>query len=402
VRVLLVAMPGSVHTARWIDQIAGEGWDLHLSPSIWQAPHPGLKGITVHTTVVGRRGADSPASLKVRGLWPFRRGSEAVYWLANRSTAQRWLRPATRLADLIRRIRPDVVHSLEFQGAGYLVLEAAEQLGGRMPPWVATNWGSDVYLFARLSAHRERVRSVLSRCDFYSCETERDVKLARGLGFRGEVWPVVPNSGGLDLARCEGLRQGAASTRRLVLLKGYQHFAGRALVGLRALARCADALSGYRVAVYSATPEVALASELFSSETGIPTDIVGACSHDAMLSLFGRARIYLGLSIADAIPTSLLEAMAMGAFPIQSATSGADEWIVDGESGLVVPPEDPEVVESAVRIALGDDALVDRAGAINIETARHRLDVGSIREKVVASYRRAAEGRAARLRGSSC
>lgn len=390
-RILFVAMPGSVHTGRWIGQIVGEGWDLHLFPSIWQAPHPSLRDTTLHTAVVGRRGAESSPSLRVRGLWPFRRGAETVYWLANRSTAQRWLQPGRRLARLIHRLEPDVVHSLEFQGAGYLVLAARKHLGGRMPPWVATNWGSDVSLFGRLPAHRDRVRAVLNLCDFYSCETERDVGLARDLGLRAEVWPVVPNSGGFDLGRCVPFRSGAASTRRLVVLKGYQHFAGRALVGLRALSRCSDALRGFSVAIYSAAPEVALSAEIFAQETGIPVEIVPPCSHDDLLRLLGRARVYLGLSIADAIPTSLLEAMVMGAFPIQSGTSAACEWITDGESGLIVPPEDPDIVEAALRRALKDDALVDRAGSINAETALRRLDGASIRAQVVASYRRVVE-----------
>jgi hypothetical protein len=385
-RILIVAMPGSLHTARWIERIAGEGWDLHLFPSLWQAPHPTLRETTVHTVIVGRSLPGSPPSTRSRGLWPFNTGAETLYWLANRTTAQAWLRPADRLARLIRRIEPDVVHSLEFQGAGYLTLAAKERLGDRMPPWVATNWGSDVYLFGRLAAHQGRVRAVLEACDYYSCETERDVRLARDLGLRGEVWPVVPNSGGLDLARCALLRSDPPSARRLVLLKGYQHFAGRALVGLRALARCASALDGYRVAVYSAAPEVAIAAELFSMETGIPVEIVPPSSHEEMLRLFGQARVYIGLSISDAIPTSLLEAMVMGAFPIQSDTSGADEWIVPGESGLLVPPEDPAMVETAVRRAISDDSLVESAARLNAETARRRLDHETIRSQVVDSY----------------
>ena len=32
----------------------------------------------------------------------------------------------------------------------------------------------------------------------------------------------------------------------------------------------------------------------------------------------------------------------MGSFPIQSDTACADEWIEDGVSGLIVPPEDPD------------------------------------------------------------
>ena len=256
---------------------------------------------------------------------------------------------------------------MEFQEAGYLTLEAKRKFKGKFPKWIATNWGSDIYLFGRLAEHRERVRAVVENCDYYSCECERDVVLAREYGLRGEALPVIPNTGGFDLTECELLRKpGNTSERKLILLKGYQGWAGRALSGLRALARCADILKarGYSIAVYSSSPDVNLAVELFALETGVPVEIIPPCSHIEMLKKYGQARVYIGLSISDAISTSLLEAMVMGAFPIQSCTACADEWIVDGQSGLIVPPEDVDVIEKALRLALTDDALVDRADSI--------------------------------------
>ena len=76
----------------------------------------------------------------------------------------------------------------------------------------------------------------------------------------------------------------------------------------------------------------------------------------------------------------------MGAFPIQSCTACADEWIVDREMGLIVPPEDPEPVAAAIRRALSDDVLVDRASELNAELAQERLDQRVIRPKVIAMY----------------
>jgi len=82
----------------------------------------------------------------------------------------------------------------------------------------------------------------------------------------------------------------------------------------------------------------------------------------------------------------LLESIAMGAFPIQSNTSCADEWIVDGKSGFIVPPEDPEIIASALRKAISDNNLIDNAASINEETAKKYLDYGVIREKVIKFY----------------
>jgi glycosyltransferase involved in cell wall biosynthesis len=238
----------------------------------------------------------------------------------------------------------------------------------------------------------EKIKAVLSSCDYYSCESQRDVRLAKDMGLRGEVLAVLPNTGGFDLNRVLRFRQpGPTSSRRLILIKGYQGWAGRALVALRAIELCSDDLQGYRVAIYLAGADVKIAAELVSQSSGIPIDIIPPCSHDEMLRLFGRARVYIGLSISDAISTSLLEAIIMGAFPIQSDTSSANEWIEDEKTGCIVPPEDPGVVAAAIRRAVSDDSLVDYAAERNHRLTKERLDQSIIKPQVIAMYEKIAE-----------
>jgi glycosyltransferase involved in cell wall biosynthesis len=296
-----------------------------------------------------------------------------------------------RLARLIRRLRPDLVHSQEIQHGGYLALEAKKHLGGWFPTWIVTNWGSDIFFFGRMPEHASRIRAVLEACDYYSCECHRDVDLGRAFGFKGQVLPVLPNTGGFDLERVRQFRQpGATSTRRLILLKGYQGWVYRALVGLAALELCADVLNGFRVGIYLASPEVRQAAEKLSHSTGVPIDIFPFSPHEEILRLHGRARISIGLSIADAISTSFLEALVMGSFPIQSCTACASEWVRNGETGLIVPPEDPEEIAAAIRRAVTDDALVDRAAEQNARVVEERLDHRIIRQKIVQMYERLA------------
>jgi glycosyltransferase involved in cell wall biosynthesis len=232
------------------------------------------------------------------------------------------------------------------------------------------------------------VRAVLGACDFYSCECERDVQLAREFGFAGSVLPVVPNSGGYDLERAVELRSpGKTSTRRLVLLKGYQNWAGRALVALRAIELAADALRGYRIAIYGAsTRDVRIAAELLRQSTSLDIELVPPLPYQDMLRLFGQARVAVGLSISDAISTLVLESMVMGAFPIQSCTSCASEWVTDGKTGMLVSPNDPEPVAAAIRRAVTNDPLVNSAAEENLRVARARLDAGRIREIAIQMY----------------
>ena len=313
-----------------------------------------------------------------------------------------WVSPWA-LAGMIRWLKPDIVHSMEIQHAGYLTLAAREVLKGKFPPWIVTNWGSDIYLYGRLSEHQEKIKAVMSACDYYHTECHRDVELAKEFGFKGEVFPVLPNTGGFDIERTRQLRQpGLTSARRLIALKGYQLWAYRALVGLRAIELCAELLKekGYRIAIYLASQDTKIAAELLAKSSGLLIDIIPRVPHEQMLRLHGQARVSIGLSISDALSTSALEAMVMGSFPIQSNTSCLEELIRDGQSGMLVHPEDPEAVAEALRRAVTDDELVDRAAEINARIAAEHLDQSVVRPQVVQMYERIAARRAHSKKGT--
>jgi glycosyltransferase involved in cell wall biosynthesis len=93
-------------------------------------------------------------------------------------------------------------------------------------------------------------------------------------------------------------------------------------------------------------------AKLLQEDTGIKINITPLLigkpyfyTHQEMLSMNGKARISITLNISDGVSTSLLEAIVMGAFPIQSYTACANEWVEDGKTGLLVHPEDTESVE---------------------------------------------------------
>ncbi len=289
---------------------------------------------------------------------------------------------------VIRRTRPDLIHSMEFQQAGYFCLEAKKRLGDRFPTWLATNYGSDIYLFGRLAGHKDRIKEILRTADFYSAECERDVAIARGCGLEAHALPVLPNGGGVDLAHAATLRApGPPSSRRVIAVKGYEHFAGRALTALKAIELASESLRGYRIEIHLASPSVEIEAELLAQRTGLDIACLPYSSeHDDMLRLHGRARISLGVGISDGASTSFLESLVMGSFPIQTGTACADEWVEDGTSGFIVPPDDPDQIAARLARAATDDALVDGAAEINAATAKLRLDRDVVRRRILDAY----------------
>jgi len=101
---------------------------------------------------------------------------------------------------------------------------------------------------------------------------------------------------------------------------------------------------------------------------------------------------YEGLGITG----TLREAMALGKPVIASAAGGNPELVVDGESGILVPPRDPAATAAAVRRLLMDPALsarLARGGRQRVEagfSAEVRLD------RIEALYARLIAERAGR------
>lgn len=392
-KILIVAMANSVHVARWIQDLGKKNWEIHLFPSIDTGSlHQDITKVHVHNSVyAGLPKSGGKQNVHDHGLVvPFNGPANAIRGvLSNIFPAYR----AWQLALLIVTLHPDIVHSMEFQHAGYLTLDVRRLLTKfkiKFPTWIVTNFGSDVYLFSRLKEHKNKIAQILLLCDYYKTESIRDVGVAQELGLKAKVLPIFPNAGGFDIKSISKFRRDICpSERKIILLKGYQGWAGRAFVGLRALELCKNFLTGYKVVIYSAsagTP-VDIAAELFSQSTGIAVTIIPPLApHVDILRLHGEARIYLGLSISDGISTSLLEAMTMGAFPIQSNTSTADEWIKQGKTGFIVPPEDPEIIAQYLKKALTNDRLVNVAAEENFKVIKEKLDRKNIQKQVVEIY----------------
>jgi hypothetical protein len=409
-------MSDSPHAARWINQVSDLGWDLHFLPVFPQDFHALMNGITGHRpwiqvslrrilssifsdslNVLKQETENHPNKIPVRAVFPvpvIGPFDRVLYKVKTARLGESDVQAPFGygpqvLARLIRKLKPDLIHSMEFQHAGYNVLRAKEIIGAeKFPKWLATNWGSDIYYYRNFPDHLKQISRLLQNVDYYSCECERDVGLARELGLKAPSLPVLPNSGGFDVKHLSALRGALPpSKRKILMVKGYQHFAGRALTALQAIARCADALEGFRIILFSASSqEVCEAVEELRAFHGLDISILSYTSHERMLKYFAHARIYLGVSVSDAISTSMLEAMAMGAFPIQTDTSCCDEWIADGKSGFSVPHDDVDMIADRLRKALTRDDLVDEAARLNWVTVENRLDERKLKPRIVQFY----------------
>jgi len=336
-RILVVCMFDSIHSARWLSQFKDSDYEFLLFPS---SPHrrvrPELKALLTS------RGASNYK------LFPLSKYFGLPFWITDKFLGN--LIHGTLVRQAARSFKPDVVHLLELQNAGYIGLRAFENQPKTFS-LIATNWGSDIYWFQKFEDHKQKLNRLLAISDYYSAECQRDVQLAKNLGFIGTALPVIPNAGGFALELLS-LPLTPAASRNVIAIKGYEGWVGRAITALKAVEQIADQIKGFDFEVYSANQKTVRFAKQLAKRTGLNIKIhpKGALSHSQVLNLFSRSRIYVGLSESDGISTSLLESMAMGAIPVQTSTACCNEWF--GDSGVAVRSIDPDTVACSILRAL--------------------------------------------------
>ena len=371
-KIIVIGMLDSIHTLRWLQQFQESDYEFILFPSSpHRRVHPGIRALLRTSTSARFR---TVSGYKLLGIWA---------WLVDRVLGNS-LRGAI-LRRLIRTENPDILHALEFQGAGYIALKALGGSGLESAKFVVTNWGSDIYWFQRFPRHLKKIKAVLALADQYSCECQRDVKLALDHGFKGEVMEVIPNSGGFSTKSLE-LPLSPASARTVIMVKGYQGWAGQAKVALGALASMSAEIREFEIVVYSCNASTKAFVLWLKWRFGLRINHYGKgqLNHEEMLSLFGKALIYVGISKTDGISTSMLEAMAMGAVPVQSGTSCCQEWISD-ETGFVAHSLETDHVARGIKHAI-ELALTTDAAEQNRQTIRARADYQKLQLRNLSFY----------------
>jgi hypothetical protein len=337
-RVEVICMLDSIHSARWLEQFNDQEIDFVLFPSSPNRRiHPQLRALLELNTTANYK------------IVPLGKWFGLPLWILDKFT-NNFFR-GTLLRWTIRKYKPDILHALELQNAGYMSLRALSKYKPDGLRFIATNWGSDIFWFQRFPKHRAKLQALLKLADTYSAECHRDVALARELGFTGEALPVIPNAGGFSKADLS-IPLLPPDKRKTIALKGYHGWVGRAKVALNAVGELAPELSDYQIVVYSANRSVLKLAKQIASRTGLEITAhgKGALSHQKMLEVFAQSKIYVGLSESDGISTSMLEAMAMGAIPVQTSTACCDEWF--RETGVAVHEISVPAVKDAIREGL--------------------------------------------------
>ena len=239
-------------------------------------------------------------------------------------------------------------------------------------PYVVQLWGTDVE-FARKFA--PVVRPELRRARLVICPSNALAKEAKKLGARRVR--VIPS--GVDIPG----EVGEEADPPEIL------YAGR-LSPEKGILELVEAAEGMNLVVAGDGP---LRDRVPMARGFVP--------HDELGPLYARAAVVAVPSHREGFGVVCAEAMAHGKPVVASAVGGLLDLVVDGETGLLVPPGDVAALRAALERLLGDRELRRRLGEAGRERVRRQFSWAAVTDSTLEAYEEALHPRPpSRSRGS--
>lgn len=276
-----------------------------------------------------------------------------------------------RLYRLLRRERPTILHTWMFHA----------NLSGRVLGRLA---GVPIVISSRRNINIGGPwRDLLNRCTAWLddaviavCESAREAEIKRASAAPDKVVTIY---NGVDAGRFATVNLRAAAQVR--------HFFGIAAEAplLGAMGRLhpqkgfSDLLAAL-VQVREAIPSVRLllvgdgglrdSLETQAREMGLSGLVTFAGMRTDVPEILSALDVFVLPSLWEGMPNVLLEAMAAGLPVVATAVGGTPEVVVDGVTGLLVPPRDPAALAQAIATVLRDADVRRRMG----EAGRERVE----------------------------
>jgi glycosyltransferase involved in cell wall biosynthesis len=299
-----------------------------------------------------------------------------------------------RLAALIRRIRPDVVHTHDVK-AEFAGLLAARLLGiplvgsyyGRLAMSSKLLKAADLArfpafrLFDRVLANSEAQRAELLHWGV------RDERVVVVPSFVDTHTLRPPTAGDVAAARA---RLGIAPTQpvlatvaKLALNKGHRDML-HALAAIRAVEpKVLYLVPGEDQLVWRGEGGLRGDLEREAAALGVADNVRFLGYFPDLQTILNATDILVSPSLREGMQVSLVEAMAAGLPIVATAVGGTPDAVAHGETGLLVPPAQPAALAGAVLELLANRDRMRAMGVAGRRRAEERLDTRVVAAQVL-------------------
>jgi L-malate glycosyltransferase len=362
---------------------------------------------TLHIdTAQSWRGGQNQCLLTVTGLRAL--GHETMLvahpagHLRRRAPQDRWLVPlaprfeldfhaAWKLARLLRTFRPAIVHAHDPHGVALGALALAFNQPAPAPSLVASRRVDFRLRTNTLSRYKHR------QVQRFICPSDAIRRILQADGLEADRLVTVHEGIDLDhvaaapplsLHEVFGLPAGSpvvVNVAAMVPHKGQRYL-------LDAMAQVVRAVPEARLVVLGEGElRPSLARQI--DQLGLGGRVLLPGFRSDVLSLLKTCDVFVLSSVQEGLGTSLLDAMACARPIVATHAGGIPEVVLDGETGLVVPPRDADALAAALIDVLTDDARARRLAASGFDRVRTRFSVERMVQDTLRVYDQLRAGR---------
>jgi glycosyltransferase involved in cell wall biosynthesis len=285
------------------------------------------------------------------------------------------------LSRLLRRERPQILHASSSK-AGVLGRLAAAATRVPIRFFTVHGWAFSAYSGLPSLLYRVADRLMEPLTTVTICVSEKE--LADGLEAgtcRAERSVVIRNA--VDVAAAPRSRHDRAVPRLIAVgrLKAPKDF----LTLIHAFAALPE--GSFEALIVGDGPDRA-SVEAGIRRLGLEGRVRLEGERDDVPALLAASDVFVLSSRSEGLPVSVLEAMAAELPVVASAVGGLGELVVDGETGILVPPGDARALAAALGRLIKDRELRRRFGAAGGARAEAFFDLAAFRRAHVELYER--------------
>lgn len=375
-KLLLIAIPNH-HFFQWVNQLKDSGYELY-----WFDITDGGPKVSKINWVHQIKG------WKLRVNFPFRQRIKNNSPLLYRFIQKYNERKVEKVFEkVVRSISPDIVHCFEMKLSGLPILSVLEKYSA--VPFVYSSWGSDMFFYKEMGVERLEVKRFFNRVNYLITDCSRDYQIALQNGFHSEYLGVFPGNGGIAIP---SVAIQSVDNRDTIIIKGYDDGVGKASLILKAIELLPENyFQNIEIVIYSADETIIKqvgASDFFKNLKITIHSRTHFFSNEELLKIMGKSILHIANSISDGMPNALLEAMGMGAFPIQSNPGKVtEEVIAHGQNGFLI--EDPlniVAIAHLIKEALDNEVLRKTAQEYNVKLIQYYYNRVTLQPKIVQMY----------------
>jgi glycosyltransferase involved in cell wall biosynthesis len=126
--------------------------------------------------------------------------------------------------------------------------------------------------------------------------------------------------------------------------------------------------------------------EQIAATLGVRDRVIFAGRRSDVGDVLAALDVFALPSWTEGLPLVVLEAMARKRAVVATPVGGTSEVVVDGETGLLVPPRDPDALAAALRRLLEDAELRRRLGEAAYARVREHFSAEAMTRRMLAIY----------------